>query len=226
MTSTLTESITTEALGNTHKTACFSARKEPTVLADIYQEDINIAIWQRQFDQQLIDASKAFVTSNPNFGKSLSVSPENALETLQFATDGKAPEVLLRNVAELVDMFCYLFELKDAGLRLATLNSAMCPRFHVDQVPCRLVTTYHGTATQWLANDAVNRAKLGHGSNGLPDSESGLYMKENDIQHLSVGDVVLLKGERWSGNENRGLVHRSPNIESSEPRLLLTLDFG
>ncbi|MFV8458724.1 DUF1826 domain-containing protein [Vibrio owensii] len=226
MTSTLTESITTEALGNTHKTACFSARKEPTVLADIYQEDINIAIWQRQFEQQLIDASKAFVTSNPNFGKSLSVSPENALETLQFATDGKAPNVLLRNIAELVDMFCYLFELKDAGLRLATLNSAMCPRFHVDQVPCRLVTTYHGTATQWLANDAVNRAKLGHGSNGLPDSESGLYMKENDIQHLSVGDVALLKGERWSGNENRGLVHRSPNIESSESRLLLTLDFG
>ncbi len=226
MTSTLTESITTEALGNTHKTACFSARKEPTVLADIYQEDINIAIWQRQFDQQLIDASKAFVTSNPNFGKSLSVSPENALETLQFATDGKAPEVLLRNIAELVDMFCYLFELKDAGLRLATLNSAMCPRFHVDRVPCRLVTTYHGTATQWLANDAVNRAKLGHGSNGLPDSESGLYMKENDIQQLSVGDVALLKGERWSGNENRGLVHLSPNIESSEPRLLLTLDFG
>ncbi|MCZ8485672.1 DUF1826 domain-containing protein [Vibrio lentus] len=23
----------------------------------------------------------------------------------------------------------------------------MCPRFHFDQVPCRLVTTYHGVAT-------------------------------------------------------------------------------
>ncbi|WP_431786184.1 DUF1826 domain-containing protein [Vibrio harveyi] len=226
MTSTLTESITTEALGNTHKTACFNARKEPTVLADIYQEDINIAIWQRQFDQQLIDAGKAFVTSNPNFGKSLSVSPENALETLQFATDGKAPDVLLRNIAELVDMFCYLFELKDAGLRLATLNSAMCPRFHVDQVPCRLVTTYQGIATQWIANDVLDRSKLGRGSHGLSDAESGLYRAESDIRHLFVGDVALLKGERWIGNENKGLVHRSPSIQSNQARLLLTLDFG
>ncbi|WP_045407063.1 MULTISPECIES: DUF1826 domain-containing protein [Gammaproteobacteria] len=226
MTSTLTESITTEALENTHKTACSSARKEPTVLADIYQEDINIAIWQRQFDQQLIDASKAFVTSNPNFGKSLSVSPENALEALQFATDGNAPEVLLRNIAELVDMFCYLFELKDAGLRLTTLNSAMCPRFHVDQVPCRLVTSYFGSGTQWLQNSTVDRSKLGRGSNGLPDSESGLYDVESDIQQLACGDVALLKGGRWIGNEHTGLVHRSPNIMSNETRLLMTLDFG
>ncbi len=189
-------------------------------------DNINIAIWQRNIGDNLIKSAHQFITSNVGFSKLLTVSPENAYAALEYATNGEAPDDLLKNMAELVDMFCYLFELEDAGLRLATLNSAMCPRFHVDQVPCRLVTTYHGTATQWLANDAVNRAKLGHGSNGLPDSESGLYTKESDIQHLSVGDVALLKGERWSGNENRGLVHWSPNIESCEPRLLLTLDFG
>lgn len=226
MTSTLTEPNLIEILANGQQTPCFSSKREPTVLADIYQEDINIAIWQRQFDQPLVDATNQFITSHPNFNKSLNVSPESAYETLQYATDGNAPELLLRNIAELVDMFCYLFELEDAGLRLATLNSAMCPRFHVDQVPCRLVTTYHGIATQWLANNAIDRSKLGRGSNGLPDAESGLYNAENDIQHLSVGDVALLKGERWIGNENKGLVHRSPNIQSSETRLLLTLDFG
>ena len=226
MNSTLIESTSTEALECTLRAPCFSSGEEPTVLANIYQEDINIAIWRRQFDQPLADATNRFITSHPNFNKSLNVSPENAYEVLQYATDGQAPDVLLRNIVELVDMFCYLFELEDAGLRLATLNSAMCPRFHVDQVPCRLVTTYHGTATQWLANNAIDRSKLGRGSNGLPDAESGLYNAENDIQHLSVGDVALLKGERWVGNENKGLVHRSPNIQSSETRLLLTLDFG
>ncbi|MCR9907538.1 DUF1826 domain-containing protein [Vibrio campbellii] len=226
MSSTLIESTSTEALECTLRAPCFSSGEEPTVLANIYQEDINIAIWRRQFDQPLADATNRFITSHPNFNKSLNVSPENAYEVLQYATDGQAPDVLLRNIVELVDMFCYLFELEDAGLRLATLNSAMCPRFHVDQVPCRLVTTYHGTATQWLANNAIDRSKLGRGSNGLPDAESGLYNAENDIQHLSVGDVALLKGERWIGNENKGLVHRSPNIQSSETRLLLTLDFG
>jgi hypothetical protein len=102
----------------------------------------------------------------------------------------------------------------------------MCPRFHFDQVPCRLVTTYHGAATQWLPNYSVDRSKLGRGSNGQPDSASGLYSHEPDIKQLSSGDVALLKGERWSGNENSGLVHRSPVTSPDETRLLLTLDFG
>ncbi|MFA0708241.1 DUF1826 domain-containing protein, partial [Vibrio sp. 10N.222.48.A3] len=57
-------------------------------------------------------------------------------------------------------------------------------------------------------------------------SESGLYSHESDIEQLSSGDVALLKGERWSGNENAGLVHCSPVTSFNETRLLLTLDFG
>ncbi|MCK8071391.1 DUF1826 domain-containing protein [Vibrio sp. 1CM23M] len=204
----------------------FSASEQPTVLADIYQSDINIAVWQRQFDEGLRTAISEFIALNPNFSKSVSVSPENALDKLEFATDGTASKALLENMAELVDMFCCLFDLEEVGLRLAVLNKAMCPRFHFDQVPCRLVTTYHGVATQWLPNESVDRSKLGRGSNGQPDSVSGLYNDESDIQKMTSGDVALLKGERWSGNENAGLVHRSPVTSSDETRLLLTLDFG
>ncbi|ARP38037.1 DUF1826 domain-containing protein [Vibrio syngnathi] len=205
---------------------CFSTSEQPTVLADIYQSDINIAIWQRTFDADLTSAICEFMASNPNFSKSISLSPDNAFEKLEFATGGTASKALLENMAELVDMFCCLFELEDVGLRLAVLNKAMCPRFHFDQVPCRLVTTYHGVATQWLQNDSVDRSKLGRGSNGQPDSASGLYAHESDIQQMVSGDVALLKGESWSGNENAGLVHRSPVTSSAETRLLLTLDFG
>ena len=58
-------------------------------------------------------------------------------------------------------MLRYLFELKSVGLRLTALGHAMCPRFHVDRVPCRLATTYFGSATEWLPHDRVNRSKLG-----------------------------------------------------------------
>ena len=208
-----------------HK-ACVSASEQPTVLTDIYQSDINIAIWQRKLDADLTGDIGEFIASNPNFSKSVSVSPDNAFEKLELATDGTASKALLENMAELVDMFCCLFELEEVGLRLAVLNKAMCPRFHFDQVPCRLVTTYHGVATQWLPNYVVDRSKLGRGANGQPDSASGLYTHESDIQQMSSGHVALLKGERWSGNENAGLVHRSPVTSSDETRLLLTLDFG
>jgi hypothetical protein len=133
---------------------------------------------------------------------------------------------LVDDVNELIDMFCCLFELNQVGLRMTVLREAMCPKFHVDHVPCRLVTTYGGIGTQWLPNNSVNREKLGIGSAGLSDQESGLYGNESDIRQMASADVALLKGEGWQGNQNAGLVHRSPAIPSGESRLLLTLDFS
>ena len=97
--------------------------------------------------------------------------------------------------------------------------------FHVDKIPCRLVTTYQGVATQWLNHSDVNRSKLGTGNLGKPDEESGLFKSLNNINQLKQGDVALLKGEYWDENEGAGLVHRSPAVAANEQRLLLTLDF-
>ena len=196
----------------------------PKVLADIYREDVNIAIWQRTTDVQLKQAVNDFLAASPQFETAMTVSPDSAHAEIVAVTGGAAPAELAGDVAALVDMFCYLFGLKRAGLRLATLNRAMCPRFHVDQVPCRLVTTYHGIATEWLPHEAVDRSKLGPGSNGQPDLVSGLFRQRDDIQRLARGDVALLKGELWIGNEDAGLVHRSPAVPAGENRLLLTID--
>jgi hypothetical protein len=143
---------------------------------------------------------------------------------------------LSKDIAQLVDMFCCLFDLKRAGLRLTVLDRAMCPRFHVDKVPCRLVTTYQGIATEWLPHQCVDRSKLGFGNEGMSDEKSGLFQQSEDIQRLYKGEVALLKGEGWEGNEGAGLVHRSPSMSASnqsiwantasESRLLLTLDFN
>jgi hypothetical protein len=100
----------------------------------------------------------------------------------------------------------------------------MCPRFHVDRIPCRLVTTYQGPATQWLTNAVADRSVLGHANGGLPDHKSGLYSHGDNVQQIKAGDVSLLKGELWEGNEGAGLIHRSPSTDF--PRLLLTLDFS
>ena len=122
-------------------------------------------------------------------------------------------------------MFCFLFDLKEAALRIKVLEEAMCPLFHVDCVPCRLVTTYYGAGTQWLLNDAVDRSKLGAGANGKPDDLSGKYKDPSLIQQMNHADVALLKGERWHGNEGKGLVHRSPKLSHPNKRLLVTIDF-
>lgn len=200
--------------------------ESPEVLTEIYQEPVNIAVWQNSQSQIIETSAQTLITESPNFKLVLTVTPESALESLLdssvYLEDHKA---LCEHVALLVDMFCTLFELKRVGLRLTALSHAMCPKFHVDKVPCRLVTTFVGDTTQWLPSNVVDRTKLGAGSLGLPDHESGVYQKESDIQQLLVGDVALLKGEGWFNNEGNGIVHRSPALLKTKQRLLLTLDF-
>ncbi|MYH32273.1 MAG: DUF1826 domain-containing protein [Gammaproteobacteria bacterium] len=196
------------------------------VLADIYREEVNISVWQRTLPEVLSNAAEHLLLERPNLQISRSVSPRNAHEILIESLGNRAePVALATDIAELADMFCFLFDLKCIGLRLTALSHAMCPRFHVDWVPCRLVTTYRGRATQWLAHDRVDRSKLGSGNEGKPDEQSGLFSRADDIQHIRQGDVALLKGEGWAGNEEAGLVHRSPELNAGARRLLLTLDF-
>lgn len=198
---------------------------EPTALADIYQEECNIAVWKRHLNAELEQVVRNFFVSNRSFQASMTVSTHDAMTSIQKVLgDSNLFAPLSESIAELVDMFCYLFDLKRAGLRLTALDKAMCPKFHVDRVSCRLVTTFQGGATEWLPHKVVDRSKLGHGSKGVPDEESGLFRNSGDIQQLNTGDVALLKGELWEDNEGAGLVHRSPSLMTGEQRLLLTLD--
>ena len=202
------------------------AADEADVLADIYRDDCNLAIWRRTLSPALQEYVEAFLQNNVKFQVSLSLSPQSALTGLRKTLGNSAETASLAgDIAELVDMYCYLFDTKLVGLRLTALQKPMCPRFHVDQVPCRLVTTFQGPATEWLPHDRVaDRSKLGRGSEGKPDEFSGLIRHASDIHRAAPGEVLLLKGERWEGNEGAGLVHRSPGIADGGMRLLLTLD--
>ncbi|MBA6408082.1 DUF1826 domain-containing protein [Pseudoalteromonas sp. 5Ae-yellow] len=203
---------------------------DANVLPQIYNQDTNIVIWKRDLEQTLTNAVNTLIATSALKPIELAVSPNDAFDrliTVLKAEDNNRDEVntLCEDIALLVEMFCCLFDLKRAGLRLKILDKPMCPRFHVDKIPCRLVTTYQGVATQWLNHSDVNRSKLGAGNLGKPDEESGLFENLSNINQLQQGDVALLKGEYWDDNEGAGLVHRSPPVAANEQRLLLTLDF-
>ena len=198
----------------------------PSIFTDIYQEDVNIAIWQRDLTTTINSSVDDFLASYNQNRTSLIASPDSVYEKLtKSVSEPFDATALCEDISELVEMFCVLFDVDEVGLRLTELDRAMCPRFHVDRVPCRLVCTYRGVASEWLPHDVVDRRKLGRGNNGLDDRQSGLYQEEQQINKMTVGDVALLKGELWEGNEHAGLVHRSPHVHEGEKRLLLTLDF-
>ena len=198
----------------------------PNVFTNIYQENTNIATWQRDLSQELTLAVDDFLKRNKTKATVLAVTPENTQDALIEAFGvTEIAQALRDDITLLVDMFCCLFDIKGVGLRISILERAMCPRFHVDKIPCRLITTYHGVATDWLLHDVIDRGKLGAGNQGKSDEQSGLFNSLSDINRLKKGDVALLKGEGWYNNNGAGLVHRSPPVAEGERRLLLTLDF-
>jgi len=188
----------------------------PSALADIYQPDIAIAIWQRSLNSTITHYAQHLMTVSPNWQTRFIQHPKKIANQLEHELPlSDSRQAFIEDVTQVADMFSCLFELDYMGLRMAVLSTAMCPKFHVDRIPCRLICTYAGATTQWHPSENVER--LGNGGvSPRPQATA---------KSLKLGDVALLKGEAWEGNEGRGLVHCSPPASNIAPRLVLTLDF-
>jgi len=182
----------------------------PSVFTRIYESDCNLACWQREQPPELTQ----YIEQLPG-DRQLNLRIIQSLDNLPRALERQLPagegrQLLIDDICLIVDMFSCLFEQEEVGLRLAQLTGAMCPRFHVDHVPCRLVTTWQGPATQWLDNALAD----------IPDLDS-----PDSWQQLNSSDVALMKGDGWYNNSGRGFVHRSPSVPAGQRRLFMSLDF-
>jgi len=202
-----------------------SINKHASVLTDIYQEKINVAIWQNQLSDSVINDVNNIMENASSLRVITASKPDEVIQHLIESEPAlNEKKDFCKYIVLLTDMFSTLFEINRVGLRLTILDRAMCPKFHVDKVTCRLVSTFSGLATEWLPHEKVDRSKLGAGSLGIEDEKSGIMQSNKDIQLMATGDVALLKGEGWFNNENAGAVHRSPALANNDRRLVLTLD--
>lgn len=195
----------------------------PRALTQILDDGVNLAVWQRQLPLHISDFAAMVLSMEQSLAQSwvLDLPEEDSQPELNGLAAGfsdlQGYEGFRADVAWLVGAFACLLGATRVGLRLRTLDKAMCPRFHVDHVPVRLVTTYAGPGSQWLEEGAMDRRWLAR-----PEAEP---RDPQMIQQLGHGDVALLKGEKWLGNEGFGLIHRSPEPTQGERRLILTLDW-
>jgi hypothetical protein len=105
---------------------------------------------------------------------------------------------------------------KRVGVRVATLREPMCPRFHVDRVSCRMLITFTGRGTEWIASDEVDRSLFAERNNETPPITA-----TGSVKSMTAGSWNLLKGSTWD-DKFFGVVHRSP-LEAKD-RLFLSLD--
>ena len=123
---------------------------------------------------------------------------------------------LVDQIVEGSEMLGELMDCQKVGVRIETLHAPMCPRFHVDHVPCRMLITLSGVGTEYIPNNDVDWAILDDlETDALP------LQADRQVHQLPTAHWSLLKGGAWH-DWFRGVVHRSPHDVGA--RLLLSFD--
>lgn len=180
-----------------------------STLRHIDDKDCNLAIWQRPGPFDAAD-----LVHNEAAAARITVAPDSmAISLTEALLDGGFPKsTSLQHLVTDIEMLCRLF-LPIAGtpkleVRLEVVTTNACRKFHGDYVMSRLITTYHGSATQWLDQRDADRIKAGD--------------EPHNIRQLSCGDVALFKGRLATEHP---AIHRSPPIAGTgERRLVLAID--
>lgn len=194
------------------------SHERAAVLSTIYEDTVNCAIWNRE---------APFIGAPDRGGQAfLGLKLEGIIPAADVSAwlgerlpPGTA--MLAEDVVYLADMYACLFDVELLGIRLKSLDRAMCPRFHVDKLGCRLLTTYFGAGTEYLDNADVDRSLLGTAP--ADPMRLPVYDTRAPVHQISFGAVALAKGEGWPDNEGRGFVHRSPDPGNGS-RVLLSID--
>jgi hypothetical protein len=190
-----------------------------TDFAAIYEADIElISVERPRDDLRLLEAANAALSRN-NFKAQWSQrvdDGEKACEALAHRLGENAGKALADEINLAADMLGCLLECESVGIRIATLYAPMCPRFHVDRVPCRLLFTLCGAGTEWIAHDNLDRAVFADRESTREPLKPGA-----SISQLTTGYWSLLKGGAWT-EEFDGVVHRSPRDDNA--RLLVSVD--
>lgn len=189
----------------------------PQVLTEVLQDGVNLAVWRRRLPAQLEDFADLLISLGQPLADQRVIDVDEQQtpvlpDLMREAADLHGYEAFVADVTWLVAAYTCLVGARRVGLRLRVLTGPMCPRFHVDNVPLRLLTTYVGPGSEWLREQESPRGEL-----------HTAQISVDNIQHLHAGEVAILKGEKWQGNEGAGLVHRSPS--GQQGRLLLSLDW-
>jgi Protein of unknown function (DUF1826) len=190
------------------------------VFERIFADGVSVCVWERPVDAILEPYLLQNLSRNRGWEIRARVDTQAARldELLSVFENGIGRVRLQTELTGLIELFTTLTDARAVGIRLTATQRATCPRFHTDQVGLRLLCTWIGAGTEWLAEEDVMRSPPEPG--GYPPE--GPVRPGAQVQQLGRFAVGVFKGETWPGNEGRGAVHRSPQPQGW--RLFVSLD--
>ncbi len=206
------------------QTESLHADTSPMALSEIISADKSIAVWNRTADDT-IEKYYAGIFNTLGLGVRGVYPIEDMTRLLEDSLpEHEGKEEAVSDIFLLADMLTCLFDCNTVGLRLVPLNSAMCPEFHIDNIPVRLLCTYLGSGTELLPQEALHTSPQDKTTSDFSKTNFGKFYRTHNIQQLNPFDVALLKGSAWPEQENMAAVHRSCKLAPNEQRVLLSLD--
>lgn len=187
--------------------------------SEIYKPDVELVSVSRPESAEIGAKAGNFMESKQKIEarwEQLTCSDNTLLEKFAPSLNCDLLEAINTEVKLACEMLDMLLGCKSVGIRVATLREPMCPRFHVDQVPCRMFITFTGCGTEWIASDEVDRSLFADRNDDKPPVTSS-----GSVRSMAAGSWNLLKGSTWD-DEFFGVVHRSPH--KTKGRLFLPLD--
>lgn len=119
--------------------------------------------------------------------------------------DGAERDWLEADIAGLAQHFAALMGAPYLRLRLQSVTTDACRKFHIDAMRARLICTYRGPGTQYgISTDGAEPRR---------------------VFQVATGAPMILRGTLWPETPKSGLLHRSPPIAATEEtRFVLVLD--
>ena len=185
----------------------------------IYDDDVELISVARPTSEPDPEGAGGLVAAHRDISENWTQSPgdhQTTADRLAASIEAKALPALSTSVSEATEVLGDLLGCPEVGIRVTTLRRPMCPRFHVDQVPCRMLITFLGPGTEWIPHDDVDAGQLDDRRTDVVPVRPG-----RTPQLLATGSWSLLKGGTWD-ERFHGVVHRSPHYRGE--RLLVSLD--
>ncbi len=177
--------------------------------SSIHNDDKNIAILERDISglSHEIDVLTSQSTKFRHKGTVQDISKE-----IKEVFCKQYPKLHL-DFIKLLKLFKDVTGAEEYEFFLHNVTTDMCRKFHTDLNDLRMLCTYAGPGTLWVAED----------NNCSKYSSHGVNIDKDSIHQVKTGNVVILKGALYP-NSNPA-IHKSPSIlKNGVTRLLLRID--
>ena len=127
-------------------------------------------------------------------------------------------KVWIKDIAKVIRAFSDTIGETSVILTLETSRS--CSRYHIDNVPMRLLVTYYGKGTEWFPNHACDYSAYYSG-----EKNDKIIINNNERRFMKPWDIAIFKGQKFNTNYKfNGILHRSPDSALNGKSLLMRLD--